>query len=384
MKKNIVILGSNTSLGIKIIEFFLKYSNKYQIIGLTYDYTLDNLDLFSKQIKEIHPKSVYFDRLEDYKLIIEENISDEIAFYSQEESFVTFIKSTDISGVVSCLRERSSIKKILSSIHEHKDITILDSAPILYSGSIIIQEAKSRGVSLNVFTYQIFSLAQFLKARKVSDIYAIDIFSSKHNDTIKDIDSNDYKSYFEFMKKYHSINKTKTLFEAYLVNYIYNIPINQISFYEQNKPVISIAVKFKDGSNLLNMTSRNFESIFNYYFLDTDLLINQKYITYDSLTLSVNKIDINKYKLLELGITALERGGSIPILFYIVLDKLTTMIYNNNLKKGTDIIKVTEEIIKDKELYTKKPDLSLIYAFEKIISEKLNEKYSIKQKEKKL
>ncbi|GEM_PF-1375863 len=383
MKNTIVLLGSNTDLGIKIIELFLKYQNKFQIVGLTYDHTLNNLDLFLKQVKSLNPKSIYFDRQEDYKLISENEFSDKVEVFCEEDSFIKFIRSTEIDIVVSSLRGSSCVKKILSSIHEHKDITLLDSAPLLYSGAIIVQEAKSRGVSLDVFTYQVFSLVQFLKARRTNDVYSLHFFSSKHNEKIKDIDPDNYKTYFEFIKKYNSLIKTKILFEAYLVNYIYNIPVSQMSFYEQNKPVISIAAQFKDGSNLLNMTSRNFESIFNYYFLDSDLLIDQKYIIYDSLTLSVNKIDINNFDLLKLGINALEKGGSTPILFYLALDKLTELMYTKKLKIGVDIYKIIENIITDKELYTKKPDLSFIYALDKKISTRLNEKYLIKDKKNK-
>jgi 1-deoxy-D-xylulose 5-phosphate reductoisomerase len=382
MKKNVSILGSNTPLSITIIEFFKKYTNKYNIVGITYDSKLDNLDIFLEQIKIITPKCVYVDRREDYDKIQAKEISDKVNVFFGEESFIKFIKSTEIDIVVSSLRGSSSVKKILSSIYEYKDITLLDSSPLLYSGYIIVQEARSKGVSLNVFTYPIYSLAQFLKSRKINDIYSVDFFSSKHKDKIKDIDPDDYKTYFEFLRQFHSINKTKILFESYLANYLYNIPISKVSFYEQSKPIISIAVQFKDGSNLLNITNKDIENIFNYYFLDSDLLMNQKYISSDSLAISINKLNINDYKLLQLGINALEKGGSIPIIFYLILDKLTELIYSKNIKPGMDIYKIIEEIINDKDLYNKKPDLSLIYAFEKNICEKLNVKCLVKEKKK--
>ncbi|MEI8363948.1 MAG: hypothetical protein WCF78_00630, partial [archaeon] len=68
MKKNIVILGSNSELSITIIDFFKKYNNKYNIVGITYDRSEDNLDLL-KQIKEINPKSIYVDKKDDFDLI---------------------------------------------------------------------------------------------------------------------------------------------------------------------------------------------------------------------------------------------------------------------------------------------------------------------------
>jgi len=378
MKKNIVILGSNSELSITIIDFFKKYNNKYNIVGITYDGSEDNLDLFLKQIKEINPKSIYVDKKEDFDLIQAKEISDNQNLFYGDDSFIKFLKSTEIDIVVSSLRGSSSIKKILSSIYEYKDITLLNSSPILYSGQVIVQEAKSKGVSLNICTYPIYSLAQFLRSRKIEDIYSLHFFSSKHKEETKnkDLDPDDYDNYLKFVKKYNSINKTKVLYEAFLTYYLYNIPINKINFYEQSKSLISIAVQFKDGSNLLNTTNKDIENIFNYFFLDSDLLTKQNIPIYETLTISICKINLDDYKLLKLGVNALERKGSTPILFYITLDKLIEMIYGKTLKKGTDVSKVIEEIINDKEIYNKKLDLGSIYALEKRISDRLNEKYS--------
>ena len=58
-------------------------------------------------------------------------------------------------------------------------------------------------------------------------------------------------------------------------------------------------------------------------------------------------------------------------------------MYTKKLKIGTDIYKVIVEIISDKELHNKKPDLSFIYALDKKISIRLNDKYAIKEKDNK-
>ncbi len=382
MKKDIIILGSNSSLSIAIIDFFKKYKNKYNIVGITYDWSLDNLDLFLKQIKEINPKIIYVDRKEDFDLIQAKDISDKVSLFHGEDSFVKFLRSTEIDMVVSNLRGSSSIKKILSSIYEYKDITLLNSSPILYSGQIIIQDAKSKGVSLNICTYPIYSLTQFFKSRKVEDIYALHFFTSKHSEEnkIEELDPDDYKTHFEFVKEFNSTNKIKMLYEFYLTNYMYNIPLAKISFYEQSKPLISIAVQFKDGSNLLNTTKKEIENIFNYYFLDSDLFPTVKLPVYDTLTISLKRIEPNNYSLLKMGLDAITKGGATPIIFYITLDKIIEMMYNKVLKKKTDILKIVEEIINDNRLYNKKLDLSLICALEKKISDRLNEKYLIKKK----
>jgi len=382
MKKSIIILGSNSELSMTIIGFFKKYENKYTIVGITYDSSLDNLEQFLKQIKEINPKTIYMDKKEDYDLIQSKEIPDGISLFCGDESFIKFLRSTEIDIVVSNLKGSSSIKKILSSIYEYKDITLLNASPILYSGQIIIQEAKSKGVSLNVCTYPIYSLAQFLKFRKAEDISALHFFSSQHsNDSqIKDLDPDNYKTQFDYIKAYNAINKTKILYEFYLANYMYNIPLTKVSFYEQSKSLISIAVQFKDGSNILNTTKKEIENIFNYYFLDSDLYPTVKLPVYDTLTVSLKRIIPKEYGLLNLGLNAITKGGTTPVVFYITLDRIIEMMYNKVLKKKTDVLKIIQEIIDDDTLYTKKLDLSLICALEKRITDELNNKCLIKTK----
>ena len=90
MLKNIVILGSNNVLGIKAIDFFKRYSNKYKIYGISFDGSIDNLPYFIEQIKEIQPKAIFFENSSFEEDILKYGVFDCSVFLGNNH-FINFI-----------------------------------------------------------------------------------------------------------------------------------------------------------------------------------------------------------------------------------------------------------------------------------------------------
>ena len=373
MKKNIVILGSNSVLGLKAIEFFQKYPNKFIIVGISYDDTVNNLPVFINQINIINPKIIYTDKHEIEKEILEKTKTN-ATIYSEEPNFTYFLKATEIDSVISALADVSSVKKILSAIYEYKDITLLNSAPILYSGSIIPKEAESKGVFLNICTYSLYSLDQFLKIRKVKDVNSIYLFTNLKSKELK-LNPSDYTEYFDYEKVFNSLNKLRVLYAMYLVNHIYNIPADKFRFYEQSSSLISVLVQFDDGSNLLSSTKKNIDYILNYYFLDTETLKDMIYPNFDDITISFKQVDPKEYEFLTLGVDALKEGGLSPIIFYLTMKTITELMYNKKLKDKVKIINILKEIITNKDYLSKHLNLGSILTLDQKITEEITTKY---------
>ena len=379
MNKNIFVLGSNNPLGITALDFLKNHLNKFVITGLSYDSAANNLDLFIKQIKEFNIKTVYVD---DPNLIdIIENKVD-VKIYNSQSNFSKFIKENDVDDVFCSLSGIDSVKKILSIIHELKDITLLNTSPILYSGRIIPLEAQSKGVKLNIFSYTIYSIDKFLYLNRLNDINKIFIYTLKRKDSDKKIDILDFNNFSEFAKNFYSVNKIRVVNDLFLLNYIYNIPLDKISISLQSKRFASLGINFSNNSSLLNIANQNIQSIFNYYFLDSSTTDSNDSIgiKLDDFDVSFSKLDLNKEKYLKLGLEALERSGSIPIIYYITVETVTKLIYYNKLKKNVTLLKILKEVMNMKKLYSKYPDLSTIYSIENKVINYVNSKYTKKEK----
>jgi 1-deoxy-D-xylulose 5-phosphate reductoisomerase len=365
MIKNIVILGSNNDLGNKSFDFF-KSCNKYKIIGLSFDSKLDNIDFFLNQINEINPKRIFLPNKE-YVSIIESKSNAEL--FVGQENYPIFIKSTEIDHVISALSGITSVKKILSSIYEYKDITLLNTSPLLYSGKIIINEAKSKAVKLNIFSYSVYSLNFLGNLNVIDKIKKINLFSNKKS---KDIDIFDYKNYILFLKDFYSKNKIRLVNDMFLIYYLYDIPYHMFDFYQQTEKFSNISVNFNNGTSILFNSNLDINSIFNYYFLNNKKDENSSSQTFFK-NISFSKIDLRSEKYLQLGLFCTEKGGSYPIVYYITVELLSNYIYNGKISfKENDIYSILKEIVEDKALFKKYPDLSSVISIEEQIIKRLN------------
>lgn len=366
MIKNIAILGSNNDLGDKAFNFF-NSSSKYKIIALTFDSKLDNIDFFLKQIEIINPKRIFLAN-KKYQEIVESKTKAEL--FVGQENYPNFIKTREIDHVISALSGITSVKKILSSIYEYKDVTLVNTSPLLYSGKIIINEAKSKAVKLNLFSYPVYSLDFIDKLNIVDKIVKISLFSNKKN---KDIDVYDYKNYISFLKDFYSKNKIRLANDIFLIYYLYDISFHSFDFYEQSEKFLNISINFNNGTSILFNSNLNIDSIFNYYFSDNNRkdegFISQEYFK----KINFSKIDINLEKYLNLGIFCIEKGGSYPIVYYITIELISNYIYNRKIDLDKyDVYSILEEIVKDKTLFKKYPDLSSVISIEERIIKKLD------------
>jgi len=100
------------------------------------------------------------------------------------------------------------------------------------------------------------------------------------------------------------------------------------------------------------------------------------FFSQEDFSISFSQIDVSKEKYLQLGIKALKKGGSCPIIYYITLETLLSFIYFRKIKENINIFSILEEFVEDKTLYHKYPDLSSVCAIEQTIINKILKKYS--------
>ncbi|MDD3178179.1 MAG: hypothetical protein PHR26_01540 [Candidatus ainarchaeum sp.] len=371
MIKNIGILGINNFLGLRSLEFFKKYSKKYKISAVSFDNNCDNLDDFIQILKDYSIEYIF---VEDKSLIEKIEIETNATVYTD---YSLFIKSVKIDEIVCALSGILSVKYILSAIYEFKDINLLNTSPLLYSGKIIPKEAKLKGVKLKVYSYPAYSLDWFLSNKNLSDISKISLFTTVYKE--KDIYPKEYTVLLEYIKKFYSINKIRLASDLFIINYMYDIPLEKFWFYEQSMRFISVAVRFKDGSNVIHSASKNIDSMFNFYFIKNRIILEDDF-QYEDISLRINKFNINKYNIFKISLDCLKKKGTLPILFYLICEFFCISNFYNKFLKNTKLINILKDVLENSEFYDPYPDLSTIYALDKKVKEYISNKYFKKTK----
>ena len=374
MIKKILILGSQRKKSQEIIDFFKRHNQKYKISALLCN-DEKQFDLFKKQIQELQPSVIFFPNKDlAEKLELEFNIK----CYHDYSQYTSFLKITDCDLIISDFTGIDSVKLILASIGEYKDIGLLNLEPILYSGKIIINEAKNKGIELNYITPQFQSMSLFLNTKKLNEIDKIilidyDTKEDKENLTNYTAPS---KALSEFKKIFYFKNKMWLSRHLIVMSNLYNLELDNFDFYKSNTEKINLILQLKNGCNFFNYTDNNKESIYNLYYLDNSQIKENNKLE-DNININIKKINFEEIATLKLAYLAIKKGGSYPILFQIVYDICAEELYKNNLPKDS-FIKIFSKILEDKTFYSKNPNIQTIFALDEKIRERI--KKEIKKK----
>jgi len=82
---------------------------------------------------------------------------------------------------------------------------------------------------------------------------------------------------------------------------------------------------------------------------------------------------------LKLAISCLEKGGTLPVVYFLTIEIIKQGIYTNKLKDDIDIYNVLSEILSIPEMYNSSINLNVIYVLETKIKQTIFEKYSRKK-----
>lgn len=370
MIKKILILGVDTEKGKKTFDFFIKYSNKYKIEGISFTKEEASEEIL-KDIKKYNIKEILV-KTETFKKKLEEVIEINTNIYTNSSYFV---KNSLSDIVFFAIEDIDCVTQILSAISEYKDVCFIDWNPLLYIGKIIFNEIKNKGIRFYPISTTIYSVEQIISENKENFLDKIGLIktNTKEKDYLKTPKQQSYKEFKEIFYNDYFIN---AIYDMFLLSNIYEISSKKFYFYEQNKDVVNVIVSFLDGSNIINYSLKDITCAFNHYFLSRNdlkkLNVNENNKKIDDF--SISRVESSKYKILELAIECLIKNVFAPVLFYISIEYLTRKLYEKKitLKK---IEQILEEIVFNKSYYGTSLDLKTIIALktkiEKYIDKKL-------------
>lgn len=378
MIKRILVLASQRKKSQEALSFFSKHSSKYKISGLMCT-DEKQLESFKKQIGILKPDVAFFPNKEGAEQIIEElNIR---CFYDYTQ-YNQFLKASNCDLVISDLIGVDSIKLILATVGEYKDICLLNLEPILYSGKIIVNEAKNKGVKIQFVTHQFYSFELFQKYNNesINKVIFTD-FESKYEK--ENLDNYTYPSVplSEFKKILYYKNKMWLSRHLIAFSYFYNIDLDKFEYYKSNTDSLSLILKLKNGSTNLNVANNDKELIYNYYFIDN--LKTQNSNLEKTIDIKLQKISEKNIISLDLANKAMVKGGTYPILYQMTYDFCAEATYRNKTKNKSFFFKVFEDILNDKSFYSKNINIQTIFALHEKLKTKIETEYLKKTKEEK-
>ena len=125
--KRIAILGSTGSIGQQTLDVIRGLSHKFEVVGLAGG---NNLRLLEQQVKEFHPRLIYF--------VAKPQISYQGEFTSMEQ----MASHTDVDLVVVATSGKAGLSPTLAALRAGKSIALANKEALVMAGEMVITAAN--------------------------------------------------------------------------------------------------------------------------------------------------------------------------------------------------------------------------------------------------
>lgn len=349
--KKITILGSTGSIGTSTLKVVDTNPDRYRVIALTAG---NNIDLLLDQIEKYAPLGVAVSGKEQAE-IIKTRLGDrcpEVYWGEEGLARIAILEESDI--VVSAISGAAGLLPTHEAICAGKDIALANKETMVMAGSIIMDLAEKKGVSIYPVDSEHSAVFQSLQGHNRADLKRIILTAS--GGPFREYSLSQLEDITPAMALKHpnwEMGRKITIDSATLMNkgleiieakWLFNLDFGQIDVLIHPESIIHSMVEYNDGSVIAQMGVPDMITPISYALsypehLETDL----PQLRLENIgKLTFFEPDMTKFKCLKLAINALEEGNSMPA----VLNGANEIVVDSFLEGEISFMQVPEIIEK--------------------------------------
>ncbi len=322
MRKKIVILGSTGSIGQQTLEVIRKYSNEFEVVGLS---GWENTTFLKEQISFFKPKIAVVKNENTAKKLEKDlnNLNDiKILWGTDGLVKISILEEADI--IVVAITGIASLIPTYEAVKRGKNIALASKEAIVVAGELLVKEAKLRDASILPIDSEHSAILQCLKNEKKDSVEKIILTASGgalYNLTetaLNNVSAEDALNHPTW-----KMGKKVTIDSATLMNkglevieakWFFNIPANKIEIVIHPQSHVHSMVQFIDGTILAQIGEHDMRIPIQYALFYPNRTTNN--FPRLELTkigqLTFKKVYFDKFPCIKLAYQALELGGTMP------------------------------------------------------------------------
>jgi len=320
--KNITILGSTGSIGVKALKVIHNNSDKYRCMGLAAG---RNIELLKEQIVKFRPEAAC---LLDEMLAaaLEEHFKGSIkpeVFYGTE-GFIKLSTMDKVDTVISAMTGAAGLLPTYEAIQAGKNIALANKEVMVMAGSLIMAAAADRGVSVLPVDSEHSAIFQSLQGHPREDVNRVILtasggpFRNWPLDKMKEITPAQALNHPNWNMGEKVTIDSATLMnkglEAIEAKWFFNLDMDQISILIHPQSIVHSMVEYKDGSVIAQLGIPDMIIPISYALSYPRHVENSlPRLELDQVgKLTFHKPDSEKFRCLDLAFKAAETGGTMP------------------------------------------------------------------------
>lgn len=359
--KKLTILGSTGSIGTSTLKVIKANPDRYRVIGLTAG---NNIDLLQKQIEEYAPLAVAV-LSEDQAGILKSRLKGDIIpeVYWGVDGFTRIATMDESDLVVSSISGAAGLVPTYEAIMAGKDIALANKETMVMAGSIIMDLAEKKGVSILPVDSEHSAIFQSLQGHNRADLKRIILTAS--GGPFREYSFSELENITPAMALKHpnwEMGRKITIDSATLMNkgleiieakWLFNLELNQIDVLVHPESIIHSMVEYNDGSVIAQMGVPDMITPISYAMSYPEhLKTNLPQLRLEDIgNLSFFEPDKVKFRCLELALNALKTGESMPA----VLNGANEVVVASFLEGKISFLQIPEIIEKTMDVHNAYP-----------------------------
>ena len=363
--KNLSILGSTGSIGTQALEIVRNNSDlKVEAIS-----TNKNIELLKKQIEEFSPELVcVFDEKKATEL--KNDIKGNFDIVSGMEGLIDVATYPGSDMVLTAVVGMVGIKPTLEAIRAGKDIALANKETLVCAGSIIMESARNMGVKILPVDSEHSAIFQSLNGENRDDLEKIILtasggpFRGRKTKDLIDVDVAQALNHPNW-----KMGKKITIDSATLANkgleviearWLFDVSPSDIQVVVHPQSIVHSAVQYKDGAVIAQLGTPDMKIPIQYAFFypERRSLSGERVDLFKLKNLTFEEPDLETFKSLWLAFEAIDKGGSLPVVFNAANEKAVRLFLNNEIS-FLEIPKMIENEMKS-EKFIENPSIDEI------------------------
>ncbi|MBA7497867.1 1-deoxy-D-xylulose 5-phosphate reductoisomerase [subsurface metagenome] len=322
MRKKIVILGSTGSIGQQTLEVIRKYSNEFEVVGLS---GWENTTFLKEQISFFKPKiAVVKNEYIARKLRKDLDNSIDIKLLWGTEGLIKVSTLEEADIIVVAITGIASLIPTFEAVKKGKKIALASKEAMVVAGELLVKEARLRNAKILPIDSEHSAILQCLKNEQKDCVEKIILTAS--GGALYNLTESSLKNVSIEEALNHptwKMGKKVTIDSATLMNkglevieakWFFNIPANKIEILIHPQSYVHSMVQFIDGTILAQIGDHDMRIPIQYALFYPNRTINN----FSRLELSkvgqltFKKPNFDKFPCIKLAYQALELGGTMP------------------------------------------------------------------------
>lgn len=322
MRKKIVILGSTGSIGQQTLEVIRKFSNEFEVVGLS---GWENTDFLKEQISFFKPKiAVVKNEYTAKKLKKDLNKLNGTKILWGTDGLIRISTLEEADIIVVAITGIASLIPTFEAVKRGKNIALASKEALVVAGELLVKEAKLRNAKILPIDSEHSAILQCLKNEQKDSVEKIILTASGgalYNLTETALENVSVEDALDHPT--WKMGKKVTIDSATLMNkglevieakWFFNVPANKIEVVIHPQSYVHSMVQFTDGTILAQIGEHDMRIPIQYALFYPNRTANN--FPRLDLTkigqLTFKKANFDKFPCIKLAYKALELGGTMP------------------------------------------------------------------------